>query len=71
MRVSTDPLLTEREAAPQLSRSEAALRDWRYRGGGPKYVKLGGKIRYRQSDIDAYIAANTHTPTDHRARVSA
>lgn len=36
----------------------------RHRGGGPVYVKLGRKIFYRKSDVDAWILAGLHTRTD-------
>lgn len=41
----------------------------RHKGGGPVYVKLGRKVYYRQSDIDAWIAANLHTRTDKPVKV--
>lgn len=28
------------------------------------YVKIGGNVRYRRSDLDAFIAANTHGVPD-------
>lgn len=37
----------------------------RHRGGGPVYIKLGGrKILYRESDVNAWIKAGLHTRTD-------
>lgn len=27
-----------------------------------RYVKIGGKLRFRRQDLDEYIAANTHDP---------
>jgi hypothetical protein len=63
---TTDQLLTEQEAGPQLRRTAQAMRDWRFRGGGPRYVKLGGRIYYRQSAITAFIEERELTPTDRR-----
>lgn len=40
------------------------LASLRHKGGGPVYVKLGRKVYYRQSDIDAWIKDNLHTRTD-------
>jgi len=38
---------------------------WRCRGIGPKFVRLGrGAIRYRISDLEAYIKAQTLTCTN-------
>lgn len=35
------------------------LRNWRYRGVGPSYLKICGRVFYRRSDLDAYINACT------------
>ncbi len=32
------------------------LIQWRYKGTGPKYVKVGKYVRYRWSDVDAWLA---------------
>jgi len=31
----------------------------RYAGRGPRFIKLGRMVRYRNTDIDAYLRANT------------
>lgn len=54
-------LLTEKEAADQLNTHYTTLRGWRYSGGGPEYVKVGGRlVRYKQAAIDAYIDSHTY-----------
>lgn len=35
--------------------SVLTLADWRTKGIGPDYVKVGRLIRYRQADLDAWI----------------
>ena len=57
------PLLTTEEAAQYLTVSRRTLERWRTEGGGPAYVKLGGCIRYRVSDLDEYIASELRTAT--------
>jgi len=52
-------LLTEDQAARRLAVSRYTLRNWRSQGGGPTYVQLGRAIRYRVSDLDAYVASRT------------
>lgn len=48
--------LTPLQAARYLGISESALRLWRSRREGPRYFKAGEKlIRYRRSDLDAWI----------------
>jgi hypothetical protein len=49
-------LLTQREAAMALRLSERTLERLRVSGLGPKHCRVGRKaIRYRQSDLDAYV----------------
>lgn len=49
------PLLTAEEAAQHLRRSSKTLEADRLRGSGPRFVKLGRSVRYRLSDLEAYI----------------
>jgi excisionase family DNA binding protein len=51
-------LLTEREAANLLSISSRTLQAWRSNGGGPTFVRVGRVIRYRRSDLIAWIEKN-------------
>lgn len=57
-------LLTSKQVAEQLSVTEWCLRNWRHLGTkGPKFVKLeGGAIRYRQADVDEWVAGQQRTP---------
>lgn len=54
---SGDPLLTIDQAAEYLSIPKATLYTWRTRraGYGPRAVKFGKSLRYRRSDLDAFI----------------
>jgi len=45
----------EKEAAQYLHVSVSGLRKWRARQCGPKYARFGKIIRYRQSDLDAFV----------------
>ena len=59
-----NPLLTPAEAGEQLGLTPAALAQLRYTGGGPCFIKLTAKaVRYRQSDLDSWIAAKVRTST--------
>ena len=65
--VEEDRAMSTAEAAVYLRRSERTLRSLRWRGGGPRYVQLGGrrgKVEYMKSDLDAYrrerLARNTN-----------
>ena len=51
-------ILTIDQAAAYLSIPKATLYTWRTRraGFGPRAVKLGGCLRYRRADLDAWVA---------------
>ncbi|WP_026941512.1 helix-turn-helix transcriptional regulator [Hellea balneolensis] len=48
-------LMTEKEAASLICYTPRALQNWRLRGGGPKYVKIGRSVRYQRSDVLEFI----------------
>lgn len=50
-------LLTTPKAAEYLGLSRNTLNRWRWDGRGPRYLKLGSAVRYRISDLDAFIEA--------------
>ena len=54
-----DDLLTETEAAASLRVAVQTLRNWRWRGTGPRYRKIGQRlVRYARSDLQAFIAGD-------------
>lgn len=59
---SRSDLLTTVEAAEFLRRQPQTLAYWRCAGKGPPYVKAGAGVRYRLSDLEAWLATNTVTP---------
>jgi len=59
-----EKLLTVRQAAEKLQIKPNTLQIWRNRGKGPSYVKAGGRIRYRERDIDAWLNASFCNPAD-------
>ena len=50
--------LTEREVADRLGLSVATLRAWRFRGKGPRFLRLGQSVRYLPADIDDFVRAS-------------
>jgi DNA-binding transcriptional MerR regulator len=38
--------------------SARTLEQWRWKGIGPPYLKIGGRVLYSLEDIEAYEAAN-------------
>lgn len=61
--MSPETFLTTKQAAALLTFSPKTLERMRCKGNGPKCLKLGGKIVYRQSDINNWIEANLYTST--------
>ena len=57
------PLLTTPEAAAILRLSRRTLEDYRTKGNGPTYRRLGKKIVYRPEDLNAWIDARAFTST--------
>ncbi|WP_336643501.1 helix-turn-helix transcriptional regulator [Microbacterium sp. MMO-113] len=61
-----DELLTPEQLAEFLQVSTASLANDRYLGKGPRFIKLGGRVRYRKADVLAHLDENVHTRTDMR-----
>ena len=61
--------LSEKLLARRWGLSHRTLERWRHDGHGPAYLKIGGRIVYLRSDIEAYEAARRRSavPTPARA----
>lgn len=55
-------LLTPDTLAETLGVSTKTLDRWRRGGEGPAFVQVGASVRYRDTDVDAWIAANRTDP---------
>lgn len=53
-----EPLLTPREVANYLKKSEKTLANWRCAKVGPTSIRVGGDVRYRVDDLLAWVDAN-------------
>ena len=51
----TEKLLTPNQLAENLGVKPFALLQYRMNGKGPKYIKLGHLVRYRQEDVDEWL----------------
>jgi Helix-turn-helix domain len=56
-------LLTPEEAAEVLKRPVGTISRWRAEGVGPRYFKVGGRIRYDLGDLLAYLNECGHVPS--------
>lgn len=63
-----DEMMDEFGAAQHLNVAVKTLRNLRWKGGGPRFVKLGRLVRYRRSSLDAFIDANTRSSTSEGAQ---
>lgn len=69
---ATDPigsLLRPEDAARRLNVKTATLAQWRWKGRGPAFVKIGVSIRYRLSDLDTFIEDRLRSSTTDPGRV--
>jgi len=57
MSAQTQPVrLLEPEAAAQLlGLARRSLANWRSQGRGPRYIKTGGRVRYRTADLERWL----------------
>jgi len=55
-------LLSSDEAASYLGISPATLAVWRSKKRGPKYIKVGGCVKYSTADLENFIKKNTIKP---------
>lgn len=53
---------TERQVAEKLNIPVGTLRNHRCIGRGLPYVKIGGCVRYRQEDVEAYLGTSFQPP---------
>jgi excisionase family DNA binding protein len=54
-----DPLLTIDEVSHWLGVPKGTLYQWRSRNQGPRAIKVGGALRYRRSEVDAFLDRQT------------
>jgi len=65
----TSPLLTTPAAARVLGHSPRSLESWRYRGGGPRFVRVSARsVRYRLADLEAWIEERLRVSTSDNGR---
>lgn len=57
-----DRKLHEKEAAEQCGVAVNTLRRWRWEGKGPRYLKLGRAVRYKESDLETWLDAQAVEP---------
>lgn len=59
-------IFTTREAAAYCRLGKPTLERFRISGDGPRYCKLGGSVRYRRTDLDAWLESRLIRSTSDR-----
>lgn len=57
-------LLNPDQLGERWQKSRQSLAQMRYRGDGPKFVKIGKSVFYRESDVLEFEESQTRTRTD-------
>lgn len=59
--------LTPREAAARLRVTHGTLANWRVRGEGPLFIKMGRKVLYPMAQVEAFEVAQLRSNTAQKA----
>ena len=60
-------IMNVEEAARYVRLGASTLNRFRTVGGGPRYAKLGGAVRYRKTDLDAWLTSRLIASTSEAA----
>jgi excisionase family DNA binding protein len=55
-------LMTTEEAAAYLRIKPQTMTKWRSQGKGPYFVRIGGSVFYRLTELDSFITVNITPP---------
>jgi hypothetical protein len=55
--------LDQKTLAERWQVSPRTLEQWRWRGQGPRFLKIGGRVIYRLSDVEAFEVSSLHANT--------
>lgn len=50
-------LLSQTELAEYLQVPVRTIEDWRTRSYGPRFIRVGRRVRYRETDVDSWLDA--------------
>ncbi|WP_163372896.1 helix-turn-helix transcriptional regulator [Endozoicomonas acroporae] len=60
-------LLNTAQVCELLGKAPQTLQNWRSIGTGPKFIKVGRDVRYREADIIEWLESNVYTETGLRS----
>ena len=58
--------VTEKKVAEIMGYAVQTLRNQRFRGAGPTYIKLDRAVRYSLTDVFSYMERHKVTPKDEK-----
>ena len=53
----------QKDLAARWNISARTLERWRWVGEGPRFVKIGGRVRYRLEDVESYETQQSRAST--------
>ena len=65
-----DEIMSGDQTGEFLGVPAGTLANWRYQGRGPRFYKVGKHVRYRKSDVLAWLEENAREPAPRVAVVS-
>jgi predicted DNA-binding transcriptional regulator AlpA len=65
--ITDDRLLNKVETAEAMRVSVWTVDKWVQHGTGPKFLKVGVRVYFRESELNRWIAQRTHVSTHRKA----
>lgn len=59
----SDEYIDTAELSRRTGKAPKTYANWRVSGFGPPFVKIGASVRYRWTDVEAWLAENTYRST--------
>jgi predicted DNA-binding transcriptional regulator AlpA len=69
--MTVEALLTEAQVSEIIGRGVPTLQKDRVAGTGPQFIKMGRLVRYRPSDVQAWLAERVRRSTAESTREDA
>ena len=63
-----DGLLTPPVLSERIGQTERTLSEWRTRGDGPAFIRVGKTVRYRPESVDEWLLSREHNSTKDEVR---
>lgn len=63
-----DSLVAPVTLAERLGTTERSLSEWRIKGRGPKFIRVGRSVRYRPEAVDEWLLSQEYASTSEEVR---